>query len=198
MWSSFLNVIIFSSIQSSLSLWDLFSWPYQGHFRTRTFNLKQVIFKKGDTNEMNSIASSPSWLCAPVEKVPKACVLFVHPCSSSWNFHSHFERSEDREFYSFNIVGGIFFCLASETLFHILTTSGIWGFKIFTNSKLMYLWRNYPQIAIFPICMSKRRYTPISLAGLIKIIKYDSDHAKMESYPINPLGSIQHLIRGGT
>ena len=125
MWSSFLNVIIFSSIQSSLSLWDLFSWPYQGHFRTRTFNLKQVIFKKGDTNEMNSIASSPSWLCAPVEKVPKANVLFVHPCSSSWNFHSHFERSEDREFYSFNIVGGIFFCLASETLFHILTTSGI-------------------------------------------------------------------------
>ena len=74
---------------------------------------------------MNSIASSPSWLCTPVEKVPKACVLFVHPCLSSWNFHSHFERSEDREFYSFNIVGGIFFCLASETLFHILTTSGI-------------------------------------------------------------------------
>ena len=123
MWSSFLNVIIFSSIQSSLSLWDLFSWPYQGDFRTRTFYLKQVIFKKGDTISMNSIASSPSWLCAPVEKVPKACVLFVHPCS--WNFHSHFERSEDREFYSFNIVGGIFFCLASETLFHILTTSGI-------------------------------------------------------------------------
>ena len=123
MMSSFLNVIIFSSIH--MSLWDLFSCPYEGHFRTRTFNLKQVVFEKDDTIAMNSIASSPSWLCAPVEKVPKACVLFVHPCSSSWNFHSHFERSEDREFYSFNIVGGIFFCLASETLFHILTTSGI-------------------------------------------------------------------------
>ena len=123
MLSSFLNVIIFSSIH--MSLWDLFSCPYEGHFRTRTFNLKQVVFEKDDTIAMNSIASSPSWLCAPVEKVPKACVLFVHPCSSSWNFHSHFERSEDREFYRFNIVGGIFFCLASETLFHILTTSGI-------------------------------------------------------------------------
>ena len=150
------------------------------------FFLNVIIFVTlgsltSDTIAMNSIASSPSWLCAPVEKVPKACVLFVHPCSSSWNFHSHFERSEDREFYSFNIVGGIFFCLESETLFHILTTSGIWGCKIFTNSNLMYLWRNYPQIAIFLICMPKRKYTPVSLVGLMKIIKYDSDHAKMGS-----------------
>ena len=111
----FLNTIIFDTLGSFLLA---LSWRFLNY-------LKQVIFKKGDTISMNSIASSPSWLCAPVEKVPKACVLFVHPCSSSWNFHSHFERSEDREFYSFNIVGGIFFCLASETLFHILTTSGI-------------------------------------------------------------------------
>ena len=42
--------------------------------------------------------------------------------------------------------------------------------------------------------MSKRKYTPVSLVGLIEIIKYDSDHAKMGSYPINPLGSKQYFM----